>query len=286
MSLEAAEALRARGELSLIVLPRTATRDNPLARFARRHGIDATDTSKPLALERLIRERGLSLLCCASFPEKIASSVLKACTHGGINLHPSLLPKHRGVDPIFWTYVADDRETGVTIHEMSDRIDEGEILDQAAIPLDRGRSCMDLYRELSRLGASHMVRVVSRMADHGVDGGPQQGPSGGAEPSPAAADFSIPIAAWPAERVWHVLSGLGERYHELLRMPDGRVVRHDRATGYDQTVVTPGMIEERGGQLSLHCLDGRVFVKTWRRAGLLRRVARRVAGRLTSLRER
>ena len=54
----------------------------------------------------------------ASFPHLLSPETLAAARIGALNVHMSLLPRHRGVDPLFWTYWDDDREAGVTIHWM------------------------------------------------------------------------------------------------------------------------------------------------------------------------
>lgn len=74
-----------------------------------------------------------NLLITASFGYLIPSSIL---SHFGdlntMNVHPSLLPKHRGAAPIQWTLMNGDSKTGVTVQTLSkDKFDEGKILAQS-----------------------------------------------------------------------------------------------------------------------------------------------------------
>jgi methionyl-tRNA formyltransferase len=84
-------------------------------------------------------------------------------THGGMNLHPSLLPLHRGPDPIFWAYHADERVTGATVHEISDDFDAGAIYGQAEAELIDGEPGDQLEARLADDGADLLVDVIDRL---------------------------------------------------------------------------------------------------------------------------
>ncbi len=80
---------------------------------------------------------------------RIPARVLSAARLGGIGAHPSLLPRHRGPDPYFWAIDSGDAETGVTIHRLTERYDDGEILDARSLAIG-DRDAWQLARALDR----------------------------------------------------------------------------------------------------------------------------------------
>ncbi len=77
-----------------------------------------------------------------------------------INMHSSLLPAYRGPTPIFWAMYHGESETGMTIHEMTTRIDFGNILAQRAVPLDYSKSVDELAEELYTMSADMLIDVL------------------------------------------------------------------------------------------------------------------------------
>ena len=77
-----------------------------------------------------------------------------------INLHSSLLPAYRGPTPIFWAMYHGESETGMTIHEMTPKIDVGNILAQHAVPLDYSKSVDQLADELYEMSADMLIDVL------------------------------------------------------------------------------------------------------------------------------
>ncbi|CAD7945660.1 unnamed protein product [Amoebophrya sp. A120] len=84
------------------------------------------------------------------YPKKIQLEVLQLVPEGlAVNLHPSLLPKHRGSLCQFWPIFEGDKESGVTVHEMLERFDSGPIYHQHAIPISEGiETALSLNRKI------------------------------------------------------------------------------------------------------------------------------------------
>ncbi|MDH6131522.1 methionyl-tRNA formyltransferase [Kitasatospora sp. MAA4] len=70
------------------------------------------------------------LVVCNGFPWKLSAEVLRVPRLGVLNVHPSLLPRHRGPMPVHWAVRHGDPETGVTVHWMDESFDTGRILVQ------------------------------------------------------------------------------------------------------------------------------------------------------------
>jgi len=195
------------------------------------------------------------LIVVASFPHILPPTLLALPRHGCLNVHPSLLPRHRGADPVFWTYFADDCDTGVTIHWMSEEVDAGDIVAQGRIPLERGLPASALNARLAALGGELLAQAIADLTAGRDARTPQNERLATHEPLPSQKTFTIDYATWPAERVWHFLRGVGDRVG--LGDPAGYVVQSHGSS--------PGTISES----RLYCVDGWV---DFRRRPLRRRI--------------
>jgi methionyl-tRNA formyltransferase len=79
---------------------------------------------------------------------------------GGINVHPSLLPRHRGATPIPAAILGRDRETGVSVQRLALEMDAGDILAQERIPLNGRETTLSLGNMAAKKGAELLVRAL------------------------------------------------------------------------------------------------------------------------------
>ena len=107
---------------------------------------------------------GADMLVVAAFGRIFRQEFLDIFPAGAINLHPSLLPRHRGPSPISAAILAGDGETGVTVQKIALRFDTGEILAQRAVPLDGTETTGTLSESLSRVGAELLSQVLAGAA--------------------------------------------------------------------------------------------------------------------------
>ncbi len=92
--------------------------------------------------------------------QKIGGQLIKIAPKGVINIHPSLLPKNRGLFPYFWVLANGDNETGVTVHWVDSKFDTGDILIQRALPVTSSCTVFSLSYECAKLGADLLVEAV------------------------------------------------------------------------------------------------------------------------------
>jgi methionyl-tRNA formyltransferase len=81
--------------------------------------------------------------------------VLRRARLGAFNMHGSLLPKFRGRAPLNWAIVKGERETGVTLHEMTEEPDAGRIVDQQAVPIGPDDTAVEVFHRMT--GAAEAV---------------------------------------------------------------------------------------------------------------------------------
>jgi UDP-4-amino-4-deoxy-L-arabinose formyltransferase/UDP-glucuronic acid dehydrogenase (UDP-4-keto-hexauronic acid decarboxylating) len=112
----------------------------------------AADASAPALSEHAVSLRA-DMLLVAGWPRRLGDELLQATRLGAINVHPSLLPRYRAREPVFWTVLAGDRQSGVTLHRMTGRIDCGPVLLQRALPVRPRATSAALGAELDALAA-------------------------------------------------------------------------------------------------------------------------------------
>jgi methionyl-tRNA formyltransferase len=112
----------------------------------------------------VLRGYGADLFVVADYGQILAPETLATARLGGINLHGSLLPKYRGAAPINWAIYRGETETGVTVIQMSPRVDAGGALAAVRTPIDPDETAVDLERRLAELGAPLIVETIDKLA--------------------------------------------------------------------------------------------------------------------------
>jgi len=122
--------------------------------------LQAADVNEPGVVASLA-QLAPEAIVVAAFGHKLGPRILALPPHGCLNVHASLLPRHRGAAPVAHAILAGDAETGVTIMRMSERIDAGDILSQEATPIGARETAGQLTARLAQLGARLLVRVLA-----------------------------------------------------------------------------------------------------------------------------
>jgi methionyl-tRNA formyltransferase len=129
-------------------------------------GLDTFTPEKvnaPASLERL-RGAGADLVAVSEYGQIMSEELLAIPRLGAINVHGSLLPRHRGATPVSAAILAGDPETGVTIQRMVKRMDAGPVLAARRCPVEPEEDAGQLSRRLAPLGGALLVEVVAAFA--------------------------------------------------------------------------------------------------------------------------
>lgn len=110
------------------------------------------------------RELRPDVAVVVAYGKLITPRVLRVPRHGFVNLHPSLLPGHRGPTPIESAILQGDPETGVTTMLLDEGLDTGPILMQRRHPIGAKDRTLDLERRLADLGAELVVETLAALA--------------------------------------------------------------------------------------------------------------------------
>ncbi len=125
--------------------------------------LGAEDVNDAASLARL-RATGADLFVVAEFGQMLRAPLLAIPALGSINLHSSLLPRHRGAAPVVAALLAGDAETGVSVQRVVLRLDAGPVLAARREPVAPDDDAGTLTERLSALGAALLVEVVEAFA--------------------------------------------------------------------------------------------------------------------------
>lgn len=110
----------------------------------------------------LIRDYNPDVIVVAAYGQIIPKEILELPKFGCINVHASLLPKYRGASPIQHVILDGEEKSGVTIMQMAEGIDTGDMLAKREISIE-GMTCDELHDKLSELGAELLVETLPKV---------------------------------------------------------------------------------------------------------------------------
>jgi len=225
----------------------------PLSAASSEPGVEIVIAPGNDAVEPILRSFDPDLVLTWAFPWRLSPAALRAPRRGSVNYHPSLLPRHRGPNPLGWTVRLGDSQYGVTWHRMEEGLDTGPILAQRASPVSEEDTVNDVISRLSMLAVRLLPAVFERVA--AGDPGDPQSPEGVTLAGPFGADYatidwSQPAAAVHLQvRAWSFTAGTHSVPGPLAEL-DGRTVRIVQTTLRD-----PGGTVRR-----VECGDGPLWV--------------------------
>jgi methionyl-tRNA formyltransferase len=146
-----------------------------VAAVAEQHGVATLKPTKIRTPEFLAQLNAFEpdLLVVAAYGRILPNDVLAAPHIMPINVHASLLPRHRGASPIEGAILAGDRETGVTIMRVVEQMDAGAMLHRRAISVAADETTGSLKRKLAELGAEALLETLEKIRRGEVTETPQ-----------------------------------------------------------------------------------------------------------------
>ena len=196
----------------------------------------------------------------ADYGQIVPPGVLAVPRHGILNIHPSLLPRHRGATPIPAAIASGDDRSGVTIIRMDDGIDTGPIVAQEAWPLEGTETGPELEARAAAAGAALLSRTVERWLAGEIEAVPQ------GEPATLTRPFRKQDARLdPSRSALELERGIRSRVGwpgSFLDTPHGRLLVH-RATVAEEgdQADAPGALVAHGRGIALATVDGRLVLE-------------------------
>ena len=125
--------------------------------------VEVTGNANAEPFVRCLQAYRPDVVVMASFDQILTAETLAVPTRGWLNIHPSLLPRHRGPEPIYWTIANGDAESGITVHLTVPRIDAGPILAQRRTEVVEGETAGTLSRKLVAEGLRALDETLARL---------------------------------------------------------------------------------------------------------------------------
>ena len=130
--------------------------------YAERNGIDCeivkTVNSKDFV--RRVKELQADFFVVCSFSQIIKRGLIDVPRAAAINIHPSLLPKYRGPEPVFWALYHREAESGVSYHKIEPGVDTGDIIHQVRMPIPQDATVDELTEQLFDLAGRHVEEAI------------------------------------------------------------------------------------------------------------------------------
>lgn len=137
----------------------------PVKECALRHGLTVLQPVKiktPEWVDKL-RELKADVFVVAAFGQILSKEILDMPKYGCVNIHASLLPKYRGAAPINWAIINGEKETGVTIMQMNEGVDTGDMLSHVVVPIAPKETAESLFDKLAKAGAKLIVETLPKL---------------------------------------------------------------------------------------------------------------------------
>lgn len=138
---------------------------SPLVELAQRRSIATLQPKSAREPEFVaaLKDIAPEVLLVASYGEILKPDVLGVAPHGALNVHASILPRHRGASPIQAAILAGDPYTGVSVQRMVLALDEGDVLVTKQTPIGDAETAGELLVRLARLGGDAAVEALDRI---------------------------------------------------------------------------------------------------------------------------
>jgi methionyl-tRNA formyltransferase len=150
---------------------------SPVKQLALQHGLTVLqpETLKTPDIQSELASCAADVMVVAAYGLILPKAVLQLPRHGCLNIHASLLPRWRGAAPIQRAIEAGDCETGITIMQMNEGLDTGDILLKKTCAILPDDTSQTLHDKLADLGAEAIIEVLQTLEQGKLVGKPQDG---------------------------------------------------------------------------------------------------------------
>ncbi len=244
-----------------------STRTLEIKNLADKHNIPVLLPRKPADIIEQLRSYDAAIGVLVAYGKIIPKSVIDLFPRGIINIHPSLLPLHRGPTPIESVLLSDERKTGVSIMQLSKAMDAGPVYAQQTFDpsLDLAKASKQLLADTSlSMGGELLLKHLPAIIDGSLTPKPQNNSKATYDSLIQKSDGEIDWKK-PAEK-------LEREIRAYAAWPGSRtVIAGKQVTVIEANVTTeighPGSFAAKAGRLILHCAYGALEIKRLKPAG-------------------
>lgn len=200
----------------------------------------------------------IDLLLTVNWRYRVPTRIYQAAPLGSFVFHDSLLPAYRGFSPTVWAITNGETETGVTLFEMTDEIDAGDIVGQAVVPIGPDETIGTVLNRVTdaylRLLDEHLPGLLAGSAPRRA----QDQAAATFVCKRAPSDYAIDWA-WPAERIHNLIRATTTPYPGAFTTLEGRILR---IWASERLEHGPRFVSRASGRIGEIRPDGTVVVLT------------------------
>lgn len=122
----------------------------------------------------ILKNKEIDLSIVIAYGSILPENVINTPRLGTINVHFSLLPRHRGATPVEATILSGDTEAGVSIQQMVFELDAGDVLSSSKIEIDQNETKQKLFEKLSEIGSGLLIETIKKIENGTIEKIPQE----------------------------------------------------------------------------------------------------------------
>lgn len=187
------------------------------------------------------------VILVATYHRIIKPEIIRSARHA-FNVHPSLLPRYRGTTPYFWVMRNGEQTTGVTIHDLTDVLDRGDIVVQQELPIRADDTQGSLRQALAHTGYTSVLELIERLSNNSVTRTPQREELASYYPRPSDEDRAL-VFTEAAEQVSRHVRALLPHPKAIIKEPHCLVEAVVATNNIDTTQMAAGSIKRLGNDL-------------------------------------
>ena len=138
----------------------------PVKECALEHNINVyqPNSLKDDEVANQIEQLSADIIVVVAYGKILPKRILDAAKYGSINVHASLLPKYRGAAPIQWAVINGDKQTGVTVMQMGEGLDTGDMILVRKTDIDINETSEELFERLSVIGSEALIEALDEIS--------------------------------------------------------------------------------------------------------------------------
>ena len=234
-----------------------------VAAAAAEYGVSVLTPADPNAAELVaqVAECRPDFLFSFYYRSMLKAPLLTLARQGALNMHGSLLPQYRGRVPVNWAIIRGETETGATLHYMTERPDDGDIVAQTAVPIlpdDTAKEVLDKVTVAAELTLDGVLpALVAGAAPRRPQDLGRGGYFGGRKPEDGVVDWSK-----SAVEIHNLVRAVAPPYpgaRTSLRGRPARILRTRVLDAMAPPATTPSLTVE-GNRIVAHCAGGTLLI--------------------------
>ncbi len=229
----------------------------PVKKFAQDNNIDVfqPETLKNAETADKIKKLNADVIIVVAYGKILPKEILTASKYGCINVHASLLPKYRGAAPIQWAVLNGDRKTGVTIMQMDEGLDTGDILLVKKTAIHSDDTSEDMFEKLSVLGADALAECLD-MIENGTVAKQKQPEGNFGYAEKITKKLSSIDWSKPAQEIHNQIRGLYSWPCATTKI-NGKNVKIYKSVISNETGNKPGLVVDNNNDITVCCGDNK-----------------------------